>query len=110
VTTPHIGTYIRQAREQLGMTQEELAERVQKDQRSISEYENGRRRLAAADLPSFAEALGVSVLYFYGHQVSDEDYVVALLAQFDRLPTSEAKRSAIELLTVFSDALEEGTP
>ena len=104
MTTPHIGTYIRQAREQLGMTQEELAERVQKDQRSISEYENGRR------LPSFAEALGVSVLYFYGHQVSDEDYVVALLAQFDRLPTSEAKRSAIELLTVFSDALEEGTP
>lgn len=103
----HIGAAIREARERLGMTQEELAEKVGHDQRAISEYEHGKRRLSAVELPLFARALNVSLLYFYGELVADEDFDAALLEHFKRLSTPEAKKAAIELIRVFTDAMEQ---
>lgn len=100
-----LGARIRQARERLGMTQETLAERCEKDQRAISEYEHGKRRLSAVDLPLFAQALGVSLLYFFEGEISRHDLDAALLQEFERLPTPQAKRSAIALMRLFSDAL-----
>jgi transcriptional regulator with XRE-family HTH domain len=105
-----LGQRIRQARERLGMTQEILAERAGKDQRAISEYENGKRRLSAVDLPMFARALEVSLLYFFDGETSPKDDDAALLEEFSRLPTPQAKQSAIELVRVFSDAITAHIP
>ncbi len=98
-----LGSRIRQAREQLGMSQDELAIEVSKDQRAISEYELGKRKLSAADLPIFAQILKVPLLYFYEGEISLQDLDRAMLDEFQQLPSSEAKQTAIEIVRVFSN-------
>ncbi|NLF76499.1 MAG: helix-turn-helix transcriptional regulator [Chloroflexi bacterium] len=99
------GARIRQAREAQGLSQDELASLVSKDQRSISEYENGRRRVSAIDVPVFAKALRVSILFFYEGEISSDDLDRAALNHLRRLPTPEAKRIAIEMLELLSHAV-----
>ena len=101
-----LGARIREARESLRMSQEELANLVHRDQRAISEYENGKRKLSATDLPMFASALNVPILYFYEDEVSLDDFDRAMLSELQRLPTSESKLAAIELVRVLSQALQ----
>ncbi len=100
------GARIRQAREQLGMSQEQLAESVSKDQRAISEYENGKRKLSALDLPAFAHALNVPLSYFYGGEVQMDDMDRVILHEFQQLPTTQAKQTAIQIVRVLSDAFK----
>ncbi|MBA3867568.1 MAG: helix-turn-helix transcriptional regulator [Anaerolineae bacterium] len=104
--TKDLGRRIKDRRESIRMTQETLADRTRRDQRSISEYEAGKRRLSAIDLPVFAKALEVSVLYFFESDISDHDFDAALLEQFSRLPTNQAKETAIEMLRLFTDAIK----
>ena len=98
-----LGQRIRSARERLKMSQEELAMRVSKDQRAISEYENGKRKLAVTDLPSFARVLNVSVLFFFEGPLEGEALDETLLMEFHRLPTRRARQTAIELVRTLSD-------
>ena len=100
-----LGERIRQAREQRGLSQEELAALISRDQRAVWEYEQGKRRIAVTDLPTIAEALDVPLLYFYEGELSATDLDHVLLKEFQRLPTLEAKRSAIEILRLYTDAI-----
>lgn len=59
------GRRIRTAREALNLTQTELANLVGKTQNTISNYESGQRALRVDELPVLAEALKVSILYFF---------------------------------------------
>lgn len=99
-----LGLRIRQARERRGLSQEDFAAAVAKDQRAISEYENGKRKLAATDLPLFATVLEVPVLYFFEPDTEGDDLSAALLNYFQRLPTDEARRAAVDILRIFSNA------
>jgi transcriptional regulator with XRE-family HTH domain len=100
-----LGNRIREARERLGISQEELASAVSKDQGAISEYESGKRRLSAVDLPTLAEALKVSLLYFYEGEATGHDLDRAVLDEFHQLPSLELKKAAIEIMRVFSNAI-----
>ena len=100
-----LGVRIRQARERLGLSQDELAAAVHKDQRAISEYENGKRKLSVTDLPDFAEVLEVSVLYFYEGAATRSDLDEALLLEFQHLPTTEMKQAIIETVRLIAGAL-----
>ena len=61
-----LGKKLRAAREMRGLTQEEVVERLgKKDVTAISEYENGKRRLAAVEIPDYARALGVPITFFF---------------------------------------------
>lgn len=75
-----IGERIRQARENLGLTQEQLAARIDKSQDAISSYEKGTRGIQIAELPQLAEALEVTVTYFFGDLEPDQE-ALTLLAQ-----------------------------
>lgn len=97
-----LGIRIREAREGMGMSQEDLAAAVGKDQGSISEYESGKRRLSAIDLPGFAKALRVSLLYFYEGAVHESDVDHLLLAEFRQLPTLEAKHAVIDVVRILT--------
>ena len=66
-----VGKRIRQAREQLGLTQEQLAQRLGKTRNTISSYETGTRILSIAELPDLAEALEVPVSYFFEYDEFD---------------------------------------
>ncbi len=100
-----LGFRIREARERRGISQDELAAAVSKDQRAISEYENGRRKLAATDLPLFAAVLEVPLIFFFEPDAGVHDLDAALLNYFHLLPTPEAKYAAIEMLRILWQAI-----
>lgn len=79
------------------MSQDELAERVERDQRSISEYENGKRRIYAHDLPKFALALQVPISYFFEAVASPDDLDAALISAVSPL-TSDEKRQLLDVV------------
>lgn len=101
-----LGKRIREAREKVGLSQDEFAVLIGRDQRAVSEYETGKRRIAVTDLPKFAEALQVSTLYFFEGPMNLYELDHELLAYFHQLPSLKAKRSAIQLVRTLLDALE----
>jgi transcriptional regulator with XRE-family HTH domain len=72
VVSRTIGAKIQQAREELGITQQELAARLGCTQAALSNYELGKRRLYIANLERIATALGRPMSYFT-EPVPDED-------------------------------------
>ncbi len=101
-----IGERIRRAREARGLSQEQLAEQIARDQRSVSEYESGKRRIYAHDLPTIARALAVPLIYFYEDVLSPDDLDNALLETFHRMDT-EARRTLLEVLDLLSHLIAE---
>lgn len=83
------------------MSQEDLAAAVSSDQGAISEYENGKRKLPAADIPLFATALEVPITYFFEPEI-DPSLDAAILNYFHQLPSSEDQQAAIDILRIFS--------
>ena len=102
-----LGQRIRSAREAKGISQEEFAARIGRDQRAVSEYENGKRKITVTDLPHFADVLGVPLSYLYEEALTSDSLDAALLKEFHRLPTARAKQTAIEIVRVFNATLFE---
>lgn len=102
-----LGQRIRQARERKGLSQEEFAARISKDQRAVSEYEHGKRRIAVTDLPTIAQVLDVPILYFFEDDLTPYDLDNEILKQFHSLPGEHAQKAAIDLMRVFSAALRQ---
>jgi transcriptional regulator with XRE-family HTH domain len=100
-----LGFRIRQAREQRGLSQEEFAAAVSKDQGAISDYENGKRKLAAIDLPLFAIVLEVPLLYFFEEDASIYNLDEVLLNYFHQLPDPNAQQGVIEIIRTLSKML-----
>jgi transcriptional regulator with XRE-family HTH domain len=100
-----LGLRIRQAREHRGLSQEDLAAAISKDQRAISEYENGKRKLAVTDLPLIATVLEVPLLFFFEEEASLHDLDAALLNHFHELPTPETRQAAIDIIRIFSHSV-----
>ncbi len=99
-----LGERIRKARESLGLSQDELAERVGRDQRSVSEYENGKRRIYAHDLPKFAQALDVPILYFFQDVATTDDLDATLLDVFHQLDAGK-REQFIEIIRLLTQML-----
>ena len=98
-----LGQRIRTAREAQGLSQEEFAARISRDQGAVSEYENGRRRLWATDLPLIAQALDMPLSYFYEEKITPEGLEAMLLQAFRRLPNERAKQTAIQIMRLLSE-------
>ncbi len=61
----HVGKRIRHRRWLVGMTQQQLAEQVGIKFQQIQKYETGANRVSASRLWDIAEALDVSVSFFF---------------------------------------------
>jgi transcriptional regulator with XRE-family HTH domain len=61
-----LGIRLRAKRMSSGLSQEQLARRLQIDPEDIGAYESGARRISALRLLHMAEALGVRPTYFFG--------------------------------------------
>ena len=59
-----IGKKLQRAREEAGLSQEELARKLGCTQSSLSNYELGKRRLYLADLQRIGQILGKPITYF----------------------------------------------
>ncbi len=61
----HVGKRVRHRRWLIGMTQQQLAERVGIKFQQIQKYETGANRISASRLWDIAEALDVPVSFFF---------------------------------------------
>lgn len=85
----HVGRRMRQRRILVGMSQEKLAESVGLTFQQIQKYERGTNRMGSSRLFRFAQALGVSVSYFY------EDMTPAMLHAPRQLAFNENKQDEL---------------
>ena len=114
----HVGKRIRQRRWLVGMTQQQLAERVGIKFQQIQKYETGANRVSASRLWDIAEALDVSISFFFeGLSAAPADSGAAQDMPMDVLGDKEAmdlvrsyyaipeaqRRRLFELARVLSD-------
>ncbi len=64
-TSREIGEMLKKKRRELGISQEELAERLGVTYQQIQRYENGVNKLNVENIQIIAEALDVPVSYFF---------------------------------------------
>jgi len=114
----HVGKRIRHRRWLVGMTQQQLAEKVGIKFQQIQKYETGANRVSASRLWDIAEALEVPVSFFFegieaeGTQSSTSDNVPAdilgdkealdLVRSYYAIPENQRRR-LFELARVLSD-------
>jgi transcriptional regulator with XRE-family HTH domain len=67
------GDRAREARKKAGLTQIELAEKMQMTANTISNWENGHTRILACDAYKLARALGVSAGWLVAGEGKNED-------------------------------------
>lgn len=103
----NLGERIRIARVMRGLSQEELAELIGKDQKAISKYELGQRRLFASELPRLAAALDVPIWYFFEEVLPSNAVDNEILKEVHNLPSHQAQVAALDLLKLFGKALLE---
>ena len=97
-----LGQRIRQAREQAGLSQTQVANTLNLDQSSISELERGRRRLFVSELLELARLFDRPVLYFLNSETEQSDRDLQLLQYFHRLPSSKAQQIAIDIIRLLA--------
>ncbi len=86
-----IGQRIREARERLGMTRDNLANIIDKSPDMISRYERGNRAVSITELPKLAQALKVPIGYFFGDQEPAADALAFISSEIEALPHSKQK-------------------
>ena len=108
--TTAVGRRIREAREERGLSQKRLAERIKRRQAAISAMENGTMQPDATTLVVMAEALQKPITFFFhppwGPRVARGDLSYdeqALLLEFRRLESEEYRRVAVALLAALAN-------
>jgi transcriptional regulator with XRE-family HTH domain len=109
-TQVELGQRIRQARDNIGMSQRDFSDAVGKDQTAISEYETGKRKIYAVELFQFAQVLQVPVSYFYEGSIQPSDLDQVLLREFRKLPTLEAKQFILQMVRTLYSLLKQSSP
>lgn len=116
----HVGKRIRHRRWMVGMTQQQLAEKVGIKFQQIQKYETGMNRVSASRLWDISGVLGVPVAFFFDgldEQVQSEHHVANNAMSSDILGDKEAlelvrsyyaipenqRRRLFELARVLSD-------
>src|SRR4029453_10226816 len=68
-----IAALLRLARESAGLSQGQVAKKMNLHRPTISEIEAGRRRVSAEELAQFAQLYGVDVNWFMGEENAESD-------------------------------------
>jgi transcriptional regulator with XRE-family HTH domain len=112
----HVGKRIRHRRWMIGVTQQQLAERVGIKFQQIQKYETGMNRVSASRLWDIAEALQVPVSFFFegldaagkaqhanAQDLMSDKEALELLRSYYAIPEQQRKR-LFDLARVLSDA------
>ena len=111
----HVGKRIRHRRWMVGMTQQQLADKVGIKFQQIQKYETGMNRVSASRLWDIADTLGVAISFFFeGLGTSDavQQGVVDMMADKEALELVRSyyaipeaqRRRLFDLARVLSDA------
>ncbi|WP_039018618.1 helix-turn-helix domain-containing protein [Halocynthiibacter namhaensis] len=116
----HVGKRVRHRRWMVGMTQQQLAEKVGIKFQQIQKYETGMNRVSASRLWDISETLDVPVAYFFGglsesadEQTTEQSAVpgdlladkeaLELIRSYYAIPENQRRR-LFDLARVLSDA------
>jgi len=113
----HVGKRVRHRRWMMGITQQQLAEKVGIKFQQIQKYETGMNRISASRLWDIADALQVTVGFFFDGLNSEHDGLdsavpgdiladkeaLELIRSYYAIPENQRKR-LFELARVLSDA------
>lgn len=113
----HVGKRVRHRRWMVGMTQQQLAERVGIKFQQIQKYETGMNRISASRLWDISDALEVPVSFFFeglSHETEAEPSAVPadilsdkealeLVRSYYAIPENQRRR-LFDLARVLSDA------
>jgi transcriptional regulator with XRE-family HTH domain len=108
--TEYMGKQIRQARENLGMSQDELGEMIYRKRLAVSEMENGKVEISAWVLPLLANALKKPFSYFFPPNLrtdipeeSLDEYEHELIRNFREINDEHLLKVATDLVKVISN-------
>jgi transcriptional regulator with XRE-family HTH domain len=89
-----VGVLLRQARQDAGYTQAELAEVLECAPTRIANFEMGRTEIPLSELETLAEFLGLSVDYFFDEGIKPQDQKIASIDEMTKLSDlpQEARR------------------
>jgi len=110
----HVGKRIRHRRWMVGMTQQQLADRVGIKFQQIQKYETGMNRVSASRLWDVAEALGVAISFFFeglndlreasgGGDILADREALELVRSYYAIPEAQRRR-LFDLARVLSEA------
>ena len=111
----HVGKRIRHRRWMVGMTQQQLADKVDIKFQQIQKYETGMNRVSASRLWGVAEAMGVTISYFFeglneapgtvrsGTDIMADKEALDLVRSYYAIPEAQRRR-LFDLARVLSDA------
>lgn len=112
----HVGKRIRHRRWMVGMTQQQLADKVGIKFQQIQKYETGMNRVSASRLWDIADALGVGIAFFFeglddareSARASESDFMadkeaLELVRSYYAIPEAQRRR-LFDLARVLSDA------
>jgi transcriptional regulator with XRE-family HTH domain len=107
--TKAMGELIRKAREEAGLSQEQLAEKIYRRRLAVSEMENGKVEISAWTIPLLAHALNKPITYFYPNHVLKQltpeelsSLEQELLIHFSNISSDHLREVAIDLVKVVS--------
>jgi transcriptional regulator with XRE-family HTH domain len=108
--TKYMGEMIRKAREDMGVSQEELAEKIYRKRLAVSEMENGKVEISAWTLPYLCAVLKKPLSYFYPPSMKEDIPEESLRPQehemvsyFREIRDEHLEKVAIDLVKVISD-------
>jgi len=111
----HVGKRIRHRRWMVGLTQQQLADKVGIKFQQIQKYETGMNRVSASRLWDVAEALGVTISFFFeglneatgtlqsGGDILADKEALELVRSYYAIPEAQRRR-LFDLARVLSDA------
>lgn len=111
----HVGKRVRHRRWMVGMTQQQLADKVGIKFQQIQKYETGMNRVSASRLWDIAEALDVTISFFFeglgeadgtlkgGHDLLADKEALDLVRSYYAIPEAQRRR-LFDLARVLSDA------
>ncbi|WP_347310401.1 helix-turn-helix domain-containing protein [Defluviimonas sp. SAOS-178_SWC] len=112
----HVGKRVRHRRWMVGMTQQQLADKVGIKFQQIQKYETGMNRISASRLWDIADSLGVPISFFFegldqrspiveeidGDILADKEALM-LVRSYYAIPEAQRRR-LFDLAKVLSDA------
>ena len=112
----HVGKRIRHRRWMIGMTQQQLADKVGIKFQQIQKYETGMNRVSASRLWDIADAMGVTIAFFFeglaegaelaqagGTDLMADKEALELVRSYYAIPEAQRRR-LFDLARVLSDA------
>lgn len=101
VSNGEIGAAIRKRRQELSLSQEQLAARLQISTQQVQRYESGKDRLNVEKLQALSFALAVPVSYFLGYDkcalVPENEHEGELLASYRKISDRESRMLVMSL-------------